>query len=290
MTELISESNILICGSPRVGKSTLINAICQERIAGTSHGLSSMTKTINQYSFESSLGDITHRTTFWDTPGIESWLGNYARHSTISLIEQIQPICMIYCASPGSFTGLNDLSWMISECHQRKIFCALVCTQMWSGSQRKSVIEEFCNVLNTAHPNVQCKKEDEIIYYDNIALVTMVNSIEYIDDGFGVRKPVSGVEELIYGIAKCLERKQMFSWLRTVSKNKSFWTNMSAKLGDLFRMTCNNFNTFYQRTENLLDYLFSLSVYRLSSINSIKQKASIDHNQALSITTDQKVI
>jgi hypothetical protein len=40
----------------------------------------------------------------------------------------------------------------------------------------------------------------------------MVNSQEYTDEDFGVTKPPSGVEELIFGIAKSLNRDLMFAW------------------------------------------------------------------------------
>jgi hypothetical protein len=271
MTQNFNESNILICGSPRVGKSTLINAICQENIAKSTGSLSSTTTSIDQYSFENSFGDLTHRTIFWDTPGIDSWCGDDAQNYMIELIERIQPICMIYCASPGSFAGLDNLVWMISECHRRNIFCALVCTHMWVGQNRQSVVNELCQVLNTVHPDLQSNKEDGIIYYGNAALVTMVNSTEYIDDDFGVRKAVSGIDELIFGIAKCLERDDMFAWLRTVSKNKSFWTKMSSKLGDLF-------NTVYQHAENIFEYLFTLRPDNKRSINLLMKTTSIDDN------------
>jgi len=274
MTQNINESNILICGSPRVGKSTLINAICQEDVAKSTQSLSSTTTSIDQYSFENSFGDLTHKTIFWDTPGIDSWHGDDAHHCMIAFIEKIQPICMIYCASPGSFVSLNNLTWMISECHRRNIFCALVCTNMWAGQNRQSVVNELCQILDTVHPGLQSNKEDGIIYYGNVALVTMVNSTEYFYADFGVRKPVSGIDELIFGIAKCLQRDHMFAWLRTASKNKSFWTKMSSKLGDLF-------NTLYQRAENILEYLFTFPADNQNnkrSINLLMKKTSIDDN------------
>ncbi len=73
---------------------------------------------------------LTHETIFWDTPDIESWNEDDAQNYMIELIERIQPICMIYCASPGSFASLDQLVWIVSECHQRNICCALVCTDM----------------------------------------------------------------------------------------------------------------------------------------------------------------
>ncbi|CAF1300861.1 unnamed protein product [Adineta steineri] len=262
MSHNVRESNILLCGSSRVGKSTLINAICQENLSNSNQNLNSDTKTIEQYSFESSFNNSTHKTIFWDTPGIESWNEDDIHNYMDSLIEKIHPICMIYCASPGSFALLNHLVWIINECHKKKIFCALVCTNMWSGRNRQIVIDEFCRILNNVHPQIKSTKEDGIIYYDNVALVTMVNSIEYIDEDFNVNKPQSGIDELIFGIGKCLQRDFMFAWLRTVSHNKSFWKNMSSKLNILFQVPYEKFNNLYQHTESFLDYLFGFDDYQ----------------------------
>ncbi len=156
------QSNILLCGSSRVGKSTLINAICQEQLAKSDQSLNSCTKNIDQYSFKSSFGDLTHETIFWDTPGIESWNENDIENYISSLIEKTHPICLIYCASPGSFASLDQLVWIVSECHQRNIFCALVCTNMWIGDNRQNVVKELCQVLNIIHPDLHPNEEDGI--------------------------------------------------------------------------------------------------------------------------------
>jgi len=272
MSKNLSQSNILLCGSSRVGKTTLINAICQEKLAKSNGHLNSCTKKIDQYSFESTIGDLTHKTIFWDTPGIESWNENDIHNYMNSLIEKSQPICMIYCASPGSFALLDHLVWIVSECQEKNIFCALVCTNMWAGRNRQEIINELCKILNRVHPEIKPNQEDGIIYYNRIALVTMVNSIEYIDEDFGIKKPPSGVDELIFGISKCLEREFMFSWLRTVSHNKSFLSKMSSKLSDLLQIPYEKFNTIYQHAENFLEYLFSFSEdnQEYTSINNQK--------------------
>jgi hypothetical protein len=258
MSQNINESNILLCGSSRVGKSTLINAICQKPLTKSTESLNSDTKKIDQYSFKSSFNDVIHETTFWDTPGIDSWEEDDIHNYMGSLIEKSHPLCMIYCASPGSFASLHHLVWIISECHQRGIFCALVCTNMWSGRNRQIIIDEFCKVLDVVHPKIKSIKEDGIIYYGHLALVTMINSIEYNDEDFGVIKPPSGVDELIFGIGKCLQRDFMFAWLRTVSHNKSFWTKMSSKLNDLLHIPFDKFNALCERADSFLDYLFNL--------------------------------
>ncbi|CAF1585997.1 unnamed protein product [Rotaria magnacalcarata] len=286
MSKNFEQSNILICGSPRVGKSTLINAICRKQLSKSYSSLSSSTKTIDRYSSQSVIGQITHETNFWDTPGIESWKENDVRVYMASLIETTNPLCMIYCASPGSFAILEHVAWMVSECHRNNIFCALVCTHMWMGRNRQNVVDEFCKILNTLYPQITPTKEDGIIYYDRIALVTMVNSTEHVDEDFGVVKPPLGVDELIFGIAKCLKRDFMVAWFRTVSENKSFWTTMSSKLSNLLKIPYEKFNNLVEHTDNFLDSLLGFpafdddyAIFPIQSRNSGGCNAELSSNK-----------
>jgi GTPase SAR1 family protein len=259
MVDNLKQTNVLLCGSSRVGKSTLINAICQRKLTKSNASLNSITKSIERFSYECTDGETTHETVIWDTPGIESWNENDVRSYMVSLIEQTQPLCMIYCASPGSFAVLHHVAWLVSECYRKNIFCALVCTNMWAGRNREEIVKEFCRLLSIVHPKIEANKEGNIIYYDNVALVTMVNSQEYTDNDFGVTKSPSGVEELIFGIGKSLNRDLMFAWFRTVSQNTSFWSKMSSKLSDLFKMPTETFNSVYEHAATFLDFLFDVS-------------------------------
>jgi ribosome biogenesis GTPase A len=70
MAKNLKQSNILLCGSSRVEKSTLINAICQKQLAKSNATLNSLTNKIDRYSYEYSNRQIIHQTVIWDTPGI----------------------------------------------------------------------------------------------------------------------------------------------------------------------------------------------------------------------------
>jgi len=280
MSNNLKQTNILLCGSSRVGKSTLINAICQEKLAKSNASLNSLTRKVDRYSYEYSNGPTTHETVIWDTPGIESWNENEVRNYMASLIEQTQPLCMIYCASPGSFAVFDHVAWLVEACYRKNLFCALVCTNMWAGRNRQEIINEFCRLLNSVHPNIAPNKEDNIIYYDKVALVTMVNSQEYTDKDFDVTKPPSGVEELIFGIAKSLNRDLMFAWFRSVAQNTSFWTKMSSKLSNLLKIPTETLNSLYGHAASFIDSLFDL--YGLSG----DFNTPITHNRPSFTTTD----
>lgn len=221
------EINIVLCGSPRVGKSSLINAICQQQLAENDVILDSCTKQLKKYQVEYTKNNRLHRTIFWDLPGIESWSEIDVRDHINKLITATKPLCVIYCASPGSFAKLEHVKWLASECANRKIFCALVCTNMWSGRNRHAVLKEFRDILQKIHPNIQhFEDNNKIIYFGNVGLCTMVNSETYIDDELDIRREPSGINELISGIGKRLDEKHGSIWFQMTSENQLFWSQM----------------------------------------------------------------
>ena len=69
--------HIVVCGSPRVGKSTLINVICGKELAKAKEGLASVTQKIECYTTEGQCDTgsniIRYKYNIWDTPGFEAW-------------------------------------------------------------------------------------------------------------------------------------------------------------------------------------------------------------------------
>lgn len=220
------EVHILICGGPKVGKSTLINAICGCPVAKTnSIGLDECTKRTNYYQLDNIY--------FYDTPGIQQWssldIDSYLNSSS----QGQTPLCMIYCASPGSFAKLQQLDMLLDECIRRRhIFCALVVTNMFVNVNRRAILEEFKTLLSKYIDHKQQVREEEgIWYYGEVGLCTMVNSQEFVDEDTNRRQPQHGINELVMALTKSFSRtQQLSSWLQTIENNRLFWLSQQKEL------------------------------------------------------------
>ncbi|CAF0968076.1 unnamed protein product [Rotaria sordida] len=225
-----NEVHILICGSPKVGKSTLINALCGCPVAKVKTiGLDHCTQKTSYYQLDNIY--------FWDTPGIQQW-SNIDIDSYINSSKRCQtPLCMFYCASPGSFTKLKQLEMLLDECiYQRHIFCVLVVTNMFAHINRHAILNEFKTLLSKyIDHSQQIREEDGVFYYGHVGLCTMVNSREYVDEDTNRRQSQQGINELVMALTKSFSRThQLDGWLRTIEKNTLFWLE---KQEEIFRLT-----------------------------------------------------
>ncbi len=232
--------HIVVCGSPRVGKSTLINVMCGKEVAKAKEGLASVTQTIECYTLEgphnAGSNAINYKFNFWDTPGFEAWDKGNIKTKVKEIIEtpESKPLCMIFCASPGTFVDLIQLEWLLNLCiNKRHIFCALVCTNMYAGQKksRLAVLESF-NELLAKFTNDPPRTENDITFYGNIGLCAAVNSEPYEDDDRIL--PARGANELILGIMESLVDEQVLNWCFMVLENQGFWNNCQHKVSGFF--------------------------------------------------------
>ncbi|CAF0884375.1 unnamed protein product [Adineta steineri] len=230
--------SIVICGAARVGKSTLVNAICGREVARTSGSLCSQTDRMEKYIINKTDTEtsIEYTITIYDTPGIESWSKDHIQNYFSKIMNESKPLCMIYCASPGSFARLDQLQWLVDTCIKSNIFCALVCTNKYSGGsqRRQQVLKDFHSLLIGYHG--MTRDESNIKYYGNVALCTAVNSIVYEDTELNIRKEVEGINELIFGILISLKDEDIVGWCCTIADNQSFWITMQAKIIEYYEL------------------------------------------------------
>ncbi|CAF2645286.1 unnamed protein product [Rotaria sp. Silwood2] len=241
--------NIIIMGSPRVGKSALINVLCNgKNRAETSPSLNSCTKEVTCYVLEDNQQPTPNvkpfRINFYDTPGIESWKDGFGQDTMIKIIEETNPLCFIFCASPGTFADLKQLRPVLQYCKTKDIFCALVCTNMWSGNSRDNVIKEFeeqlqffGNKIEKFSEQLHSPNPHKVTFFGKDALCTMVNSLEYYDpDLSDQRKPVQGIDELIHGIMEALDHEKLLGWCYAVLYRRTYWEKISQQISGFFSL------------------------------------------------------
>ncbi|CAF3716455.1 unnamed protein product [Rotaria socialis] len=232
---MFSEFNIIVCGPARVGKSSLINAICGRKLAQSNPGLDSCTKAVSRFVLNERVQVneecMTYTYNFWDTPGFESWNENDIRTNFSNIMKKPKsdPLCLIYCASPSCFADTKQVKWILDFCVlERKILCALVVTNKWAGQkeQRTAVLQKYKELLSDYHLQTS-EDENGIVYFGNVALCTMVNSQSYIDEDQAINYPPTGVDALIEGIMNCLEDDgKVFHWCMAAIQRKGIINNV----------------------------------------------------------------
>ncbi|CAF3768891.1 unnamed protein product [Rotaria sp. Silwood1] len=242
----LSECHIMLSGPPRVGKSTLINALCGSEVARTSDGLASCTQRVECYTKTTERYNRKYIVKFWDTVGIESWTKPDIESYVCDIIKIRHPICLIFCASPGCYVDLERLFWLVTTCIDSNIFCALVCTNMHFGNRTDSVLQDlndiFLRLSQEKYPLISEKVDSSnsstpsITFYSNkktrqrVALVSQINTIEYVDLSKNIRLPPVGVFELITGIMDSLSEEKIEQMVEIILNNRSFWTRINQTL------------------------------------------------------------
>jgi len=231
----LDQFGILLCGTARVGKSTLINAICGQEVCKTSAKLDSCTQEVQKYSVTLEYNEKNQKAqtivNFWDSPGIEDWTETSVKKYVLELMNNSNPICMLYCASPGTLAKTETVRWFCEACHGSGIFFALVCTNKFAGTkdQREACQKQFKEILaEVAGKQPYLDEPNKIWRCHKVGMVAEVNSVPF-DNELGHADP-QGVNELCYVMMEELDKEKLKGWCITLLKNRSFWQTMGHKI------------------------------------------------------------
>jgi len=237
----INDFGIMICGSSKVGKSTLVNAICGSKVAATSHlmdrGSTETKKYSKQLFFEEGDKKVPATLSFYDTKGIENWDEDKVKKYVLSLLKETNPLAMFFCVSPGTMANTQCIKWFCDACHRSKIFFALVCTNKFAGNkdQRQAVINQFTTILETVAGR-KSEINGEIFLCHKVGLVAAVNS-EPFDDGRHEVDPIEGVNELCMAVMRELDTEKLKGWMLVCLDNRDLWTKFGHEIEAFFRDT-----------------------------------------------------
>ena len=179
----LNEFSFLVVGPPRVGKSTLINAMLNGHVADTSGGMAACTSQVRCFDRTISYADAQPVTLhFTDSPGIEDW--PRAQATVTQYLSAANPVCVFFCFAPARFAQISEFVPIIQKLVDAHVFVALVLTNMYTGGLTE-IKDTWNQMVSLAAPlgAFQSSTRDgygmEVIRRYEKGLCMQVNSIEY---------------------------------------------------------------------------------------------------------------
>lgn len=256
---------IMMFGPPRVGKSTLINALVGKKVAATSGRISACTGEVGHYAVEVRSADALDRkvVTFWDTPGFEDW--DYATFSRVvgeRLAAPAHLVCAFICFAPGSFARVERIGGFCERLVSSGIYVALVQTNMYSGSLDQQEAS-FAEMLGVARGTLGDSVEEcDSCHRFAGGMCARVNAAPFshrLPNWEVETLPPENMELLIRGVCLGLKDESLIGWFLAILQNRSFFEKARIFLADNASSFAKAFSAFARLGGSLIsDFLSSI--------------------------------
>jgi hypothetical protein len=229
----LSPIDILVFGRSGIGKSTLIEAITNEKVSSSAQ-LDHVTEQLTEIS--KTIGALKFR--FWDTKGIDSWRDSDAFNLIIQMTQrEIKPIFVIYCAATGGRVDSSIVRAMLEYFKLQNIPICYVITNIYSSSVEqfqgqleggRSVMSAVFNTNERETSVKYCYEYEYVAQGDsdftvkNKGILIGVNSCSF-SNLMGANMPPFNIHELMDFIARNLNDEEFTKFVALTMNNRAFW-------------------------------------------------------------------
>eukprot|EP01091_Cochliopodium_minus_P002573 TRINITY_DN12427_c0_g1_i1.p1 TRINITY_DN12427_c0_g1~~TRINITY_DN12427_c0_g1_i1.p1 ORF type:complete len:319 (-),score=67.03 TRINITY_DN12427_c0_g1_i1:105-1061(-) len=246
--EKLDNFGIMMFGPPRVGKSTLINAITGKTLAPTSASLDSCTKEVKAYQLNVNVKtdenkEISKTITFFDTPGVEDWEPKTFGKLVDEYLKKCNPICSLIVVSPGGFAVTENLDMVIQHLIENKIFVCLIVSNIHAGTseQVKEIWNFYVKMASKHFGTILNDKCSKLLDVYELGLICGLNSTTFtkenpFNDKVEKYEP-QNVNQLIYGMMSGLSHDKLYGWCLTILENRNFLQKFGHKIKGLWEET-----------------------------------------------------
>jgi hypothetical protein len=224
--------DIFVFGRSGIGKSTLIEAITNEKVHSSAR-LDHMTEQLTEIN--KTIGNLKFR--FWDTKGIDNWREGDTFNLIIQMKDrEIKPIFAIYCAAAGGRVDSTVVTLILQYFQLENIPICYVITNIYAASteQFQGQLEGGRSVMSAVFNTEDRETGRYCFEYETIlpgqsdpavqskGILIGVNSCSF-SNIMGNTMPPCNVHELMDFLAHNLNDEQFTKFVALTMNNRAFW-------------------------------------------------------------------